>query len=370
MSRFTAHLQSLKEKGRYRVLKASNGVDFSSNDYLGLSDARAVRLAIQDALNQGIPFSSGASRLLRGHHAEHVELERAAAVFTGFDDALYFASGYQANLALFSTLPGRKDIVLYDERIHACVKDGLRTGFAKYYGFKHNDHAALEEALRRYRSQADMLWIAAESLYSMDGDFAPVQDILSLAERYDAEVIIDEAHATGVWGHEGRGLCYDLPKKRLTTIHTCGKALGSAGGLICGASEKIDYLINAARPFIYSTAPPPVQAFITRRALDFVLSGEGQSRRAQLKNLCALAQKRFGGPGSQIVPLIIGEDKEAVACAGSLQERGYDIRAIRPPTVAEGTARLRLSLNAKIDSETLKSFCDIYDEIRLQEAAA
>jgi 8-amino-7-oxononanoate synthase len=350
--RLESELERLKAEHGYRSLRAAQGRDFTSNDYLGLAQHPALREAAARAMDEDGAFGAGASRLLRGHHPRHHELEQRAAAFFGTQRALYLGSGYLANLALFSTLPGRHDAVVFDERIHASMKEGIHAAPAERFRARHNDLDSFEDCLRRAREEARDIWIAVESVYSMDGDIAPLDELLALAERYDATLIVDEAHATGVFGATGRGSCEGLDTARLVTLHTCGKALGVAGALICASDTAIDYLINKARPFIYSTAPPPMLAAGVSRALQLV--DEEPWRREALRARTALAadmlRTRLGSnvafAGTQIIPVILGEDARAVAVAGNLQKQGFDVRAIRPPTVAAGTSRLRISIHA------------------------
>ena len=253
---------------------------------------------------------------------------------------------FAANYALIATLVGRDDVVVFDALCHASMRDGMRAAQCRTIKAAHNDLDAFEDALRQPRDAGASLWILAESIYSMDGDIAPVRGLLALAEKYDAILIIDEAHSTGVSGATGRGETEGLPHERLIVLHTCGKALGVAGALVCANEAVIDYLINAARPFVFSTAPMPLQALLVKRALELVR--DEPERRERLSALKALAAARLPGFSvqSQIVPIVVGRDDAAVELAKALQARGFDIRAIRPPSVPEGTARLRLSLNA------------------------
>lgn len=356
MNRFPKKLAQLEEQNRYRRLKLPGGIDFSSNDYLGFAHHPALRAAAVEALGDGMALGAGGSRLLRGHTQAHADLEEYAARHYGCERTLYFGSGFMANYALFTTLPSRHDVVVFDAYVHASVRDGIQAGTARSVKAAHNDLNAFEEALKRHRDSAETLWIAVESLYSMDGDFAPLAELYALARRYEAILIIDEAHGTGVWGRSGKGVSEGLAQENLIVLHTAGKALGIAGGIVCASATIVETLINTARPFIYSTAPPPLQAYLTQKALELCASPEGDAAREKLHALCRLAQAECGGSGSQIVPIILGEDARAVEAASALQEAGYDIRAIRPPTVPEGTARLRLSLNAGLSPDVLKEF--------------
>lgn len=361
---FQTKLQQLKELGRYRSLSLPNGIDLSSNDYLGMASHPELRACAIEALEGGIDIGAGGSRLLRGHTNAHAELEDYAAGHFNAPATLYFGSGFMANYALLTTLPARGDVVLYDALVHASMRDGLKAMDAKAYKFAHNDLNALEDLLKRYRDNAGKIWIAVESVYSMDGDFSPLSEIYDLAIKYDAYVFIDEAHGTGVFGAQGKGVSYDLIQKygydRIITIHTCGKSIGVAGGLVCASDDVISYLINAARPFIYATATIPIQSLIVKKSLVILASEEGDLRRSKLLQLLKRAQEIFGGAGSQIIPIMINDDKKAVDVACRFQEKGFDIRAIRPPTVPKGMARLRLSLSSGLEEDDFSAFCECY----------
>ena len=374
---FHDRLKQLKDKNRYRSLVLSGGIDLSSNDYLGLQEHPAIRSAAREAIDNGMVLGSGGSRLLRGHHAEHEALEAFAARHYGSEKALYMANGFVANYALFSTLLDRHSTVIYDELLHASALDGIHASHAKRMKFAHNDLQHCEDALKRADGAK---WVAVESVYSMDGDAAPLQELQQLCARYDAMLIVDEAHGSGVCGENGKGLSAGLVQQNLITMHTCGKALGGAGGLLCASVEIVDYMVNAARPFVYSTAPPPLQAHLTQKAIELVASAEGDQQRQSLSRICDHVTTQLAGMGidvpkidgnaSHIAPIIVGDDKRAVEIAAILQEAGYDIRAIRPPTVPEGTARLRMSLNAKLSAEQLEPFFELLQQNLERKRAA
>lgn len=357
-------LAGLERKGRARRLIAAHGVDFASNDYLALAQAPRIAQAISAALARGVPMGAGGSRLLRGHHPEHAALETEAARHFGAQKALYFANGFAANLALFSTLPRREDLIVYDELIHASAIDGISASKAKVVSARHNDAQAVDDAIGAWREQGGLgnAWIAVETLYSMDGDRAPVDDLMQVANRHEAILVVDEAHATGVFGPQGRGLASAYEgRDNLISLHTCGKALGVSGGLICAAATFIDYLINRARPFVYSTAPSPLMAVGVREALRMV--ADTPTLAQDLKERVAFARARLGDVNietmgnAHIIPILIRDNARAVRVSAALADEGFDIRAIRPPTVPEGTARLRISitLNASEDDMTRMS---------------
>jgi 8-amino-7-oxononanoate synthase len=355
--RFAAALKRLEDDGHSRSLQPAHGVDFSSNDYLSFAHHPALRQAALEWIERGEVIGSGGSRLLRGNHPAHGALEEFAADYFGAERALYFATGFQANHAIFSTLPDRHDVVIYDEFVHASVRDGIQGGFAKAYKFKHNDVNDCERVIRRARDNgAQEIFIAVESLYSMDGDFAPLSDFSALCERYEALLIVDEAHATGIWGLGGKGLA--TAADNIITLHTGGKALGVAGGLVCASRTIIDTLINKARPFIYSTAPLPLQAALLHRALQ--LSHDEPQHRLRLHDLCDYARQKLPVSSlSQIIPVVLGDSEVTLNAAAMLQKNGFDIRAIRPPTVPEGTARLRISLNTSITESDIDKLAEL-----------
>ena len=352
-------LDALTRRGRLRALEPRRGIDFASNDYLGLAHAPALRDAVRDALDRGVAPGSGGSRLLRGNDPEHEALEAEAAQFFRAETALFFGGGFTANTAIFSTHPARGDLIVYDELIHASAHDGMRLSKTNSVAARHNDPDSFADAIKVWRAcgGTGTAWIAVESLYSMDGDMAPLDDLVAIADSNDGVLIVDEAHATGVYG-DGRGLGAHLEgRANVISLHTCGKALGVMGALVLAPHSTRNFLVNRARPFIYATAPSPLMAATVRAALRLIES-EPQ-RRTDLKNRVALVSQllakhgRQAPSGSHIQPIIVGSDTAALTLAQSLQDRGFDIRAIRPPTVPEGTSRLRLSLTLNAsDDET------------------
>ena len=254
-------LDTVMARNRYRQLSPRTGTDFSSNDYLGLSGAPRMQAAVADALARGVPVGAGGSRLLRGNHAEHEALEAEAAQFFGAQSALYFSTGFVANAALFACMPQRGDLVIYDELIHASVHEGMRLGRAEAVAALHNDVGSFADAIREWRARGNVgrIWMAVETLYSMDGDSAPLNDLAALADAHDAFLVIDEAHATGVFGPNGRGLgAHLVGRDNVIALYTCGKALGAEGALLCGPAIVREFLINYGRGFIFSTAPSPL----------------------------------------------------------------------------------------------------------------
>lgn len=369
---FETDLRDLARRGRLRSLRERSGIDFTSNDYLGLAESSELRQAAADAIARGVPIGSGGSRLLRGNHAEHEALESEAAAYFGAETALYFGGGYVANFAIFSTLPQRGDLVVHDELVHASVHEGMRRGRADYISALHNDVDAFDDAIKRWRAAGGKgrPWISVESVYSMDGDSPNLNELFAVADRHEAMIVIDEAHSTGVLGPDGRGLAASFEgRDNVLTLHTCGKALGTVGGFIVGPKVIRDFLVNRSRPFIFATAPSPLIAAVTRASLR--ISRTDSTRRERLANLVEFAGRELRQrcniepSGSHILPVVIGADQAAVALAAALQRRGFDIRAIRPPTVAEGTARLRIALTLNVNETVVADlFAALSDEMR------
>ncbi|MEN2785972.1 8-amino-7-oxononanoate synthase [Sphingomonas qilianensis] len=349
-----ADFHMLEARARLRRLQPRTGVDFCSNDYIGLANAARLRRAVTEALARGVALGSGGSRLLRGNDPEHEALEAEAAAFFGSDSALFFSSGYAANAALFATLPQRGDLVVHDALIHASAHEGMRLGRADCISAPHNDVQAIAEAVAAWRrgGATGQAWIAVESLYSMDGDRAPLDDLIAVADRLGAMLLIDEAHATGVFGRDGRGLAEGLEgRPNVVTLRTCGKALGCEGALLCGPTIVRDMLVNRGRAFIFSTAPSPLIAAAVRESLRIL--GDEPARRTALAALIAqagrvLAPLGVAVTGSPIMPLLLGDDALTMRVAGAVQEAGFDVRGVRPPTVPVGTSRLRISLTLNV----------------------
>jgi len=367
LARYETMLDQLAQKGRRRSLAQLNGSDFTSNDYLGLAGSARLNTGVISAIERGVPIGAGGSRLLRGNHPEHEALESEAAAFFRSQRVLYLGSGYAANVAIFSTLPQRGDIIVHDALVHASANEGIAASRAVSVAVAHNDVDAFDAAIRTWRQAGGTghPWIAIESLYSMDGDRAPLMELVALADRHDGFLVVDEAHATGIYGPGGRGLSADLEgRDNVIVLHTCGKALGSAGALVSGSRVICDFLVNRARPFIYATAPSPLLAASVRDALK-ILTDEPE-RRAKLQHLIAFANEQISarlgieGSGTQILPVIIGDNGRTARIAHQMQSKGFDIRAIRPPTVPEGTARLRIAITLNVDIATIT---DMFDQL-------
>ncbi len=369
-------LKALLRRGRLRELESAAGADFTSNDYLGLAKSAELQRAVMAALARGVPIGAGGSRLLRGNHPEHEALEAEAARFFNAESALFFGGGFVANTAIFATLPARGDLIVYDELVHASAHEGMWLSKAETVSARHNDATAFDEAIKTWRASGGtgQVWIAVESLYSMDGDRAPLKYLAEITARNGAVLVIDEAHATGVFGTNGRGLGAELEgQPNIISLHTCGKALGVMGALVTCPSVIRDFLVNRARSFIYATAPSPLMAAAVRAALE--ISARQSERRETLHKRVALAgellHEKLGivASGSQIQPVIVGSDARAVAFANAMRARGFDVRAIRPPTVPEGTARLRITLTLNTDDATVAALIDVLAEEQSRLAA-
>jgi 8-amino-7-oxononanoate synthase len=357
--RVGARLGAIRDANQLRALRPPAGVDFSSNDYLGLAADPRVTQALMSAVTREGCGSTG-SRLLRGDRQAFTALESRFATFKGTERALYFSSGYLANLAVLTTLPERGDLILSDERNHASLIDAIRLSAAAHVVFPHNDL----DAVRLHMSGVEgEIFVVTESLFSMDGDAAPLRDLASLCGSHDATLIVDEAHAVGVCGERGTGLieAAGLDAGACISINTAGKALGAAGAFVAGPTWAIDYLIQRARPFIFSTAPLPAIAAAIEASLDIVSAEPG--RRNAVADLARGCRARLAAAGlpvtagsSHIIPIVLGDNDRAVAAAEALQAEGFDVRAIRPPSVPPGSARLRISINARLDHDTIGRF--------------
>lgn len=366
--RWTSTLETLKSQGRYRSLRSSLGIDFTSNDYLGYGSSRSRIRPVGDLERNR---SGMASRLLRGHHPIWDEVESALAAWHHAESILMMTSGYAANEGLISTIIEPGDWVASDELNHACIVDGLRMARARRFSFRHNDLNHLEEGLKaehQKRHEGRELFIITESLFSMDGDRAPLREIVELAERYSAYLIVDEAHATGCFGVKGSGIVDELGLRDriLASVHTGGKALGVLGAYIACSALLREFLVNRCRHLIFTTALPAVAGAWWLQMLEQVQ--EDHEGRAKLRENFAfvrnsLTESNLVCSGDQfIIPVILGEDPKAVAVAQHLQNRGFDVRAIRPPSVPPGTARLRISIHADHTKKQLQDLCEALAE--------
>jgi len=324
--------------------------NFSSNDYLGLAADARLREAAHRAIDE-LGVGAGASPLVSGHTRIHEEAERRFARFVGLPRALLFGSGYAANLGILATLGDRASEIFSDDLNHACLIDGARLSRAMLTRYAHRDLAALEAALARSTSAHRI--VATDTVFSMDGDIADVPALLALCERYDAWLVLDDAHGIGVLGAGGRGSLehVELRSPRIVYMDTLGKALGGYGAFVAGEPDLIEWLMQRARTYVYSTALPPMAAAVAIRAMDLVESDRTllarlRSRIAQFRGLCASRAIPVGSSETAIRPIVIGDPGRAVAISRALAERGFLVPAIRPPIVPPGTSRLRVSLSA------------------------
>jgi 8-amino-7-oxononanoate synthase len=369
-------LAALREQGLYRELRRVDSpqtprievegtplLNFSSNDYLGLANDPVLKEAAVRAVEHH-GAGAGASRLISGSLAPHHELEEALAEFKGAQAALSFSSGYAAAVGTICALLGKDDVVVMDKLVHACVVDAARLCGAKLRVFAHNDLNELADILawtsartreNHAAARAPRTLVVTESVFSMDGDHAPLREMVELKDRHGAWLMVDEAHATGLYGKHRRGMAEECGVSERIEIQmgTLGKALGSAGGFICGSRALIDFLVNRARTFIFSTAPVPASAAAATAAIRLVQSGEGAKRCDALwqrvSQFTTQLASRITQPSSlpsAILPILIGHETAAVKMAAALRDRGIYVPAIRYPTVARGRARLRVTLTA------------------------
>jgi 8-amino-7-oxononanoate synthase len=364
-SRWTETLDALKAQGRFRALKPPRGIDFTSNDYLGYGSGRLAESL--PAPETDAPHSGLASRLLRGHHPVWDEVESALAAWHKAESVLVMNSGFTANEGLISTVVEPGDWVATDELNHACIMEGLRVCRPRKFAFRHNDLSHLEDGLKAEsakRPPGREMFVITESLFSMDGDRAPLPEIVSLAERYGAHVIVDEAHSTGCYGPTGSGIVDELGLRSriLASVHTGGKALGVTGAYICGSNLLRDFLVNRCRHLIFTTALPAIigpwwLAMLPKVQAD--TTGREQLHASAARFRARLAERDIPTLGdTYVVPVVLGDDPRAVRVASYLQEKGYDIRAIRPPSVPQGTSRVRISVHADHRPELLDQLAE------------
>lgn len=366
-------LEALRSQGLHRELRKVNSaqgpriqlgdrsfLNFSSNDYLGLANHPQLKESAIRAIEQ-FGAGAGASRLISGSLSPHQALDEALAEFKRAEAALGFSTGYAAAIGTICALVAKEDIIVMDKLVHACIVDAAKLSGAKLRVFAHNDLNDLEKILkwadakvRAANSKARIL-IITESVFSMDGDQAPLREIVALKEKHGAWLMLDEAHATGLFGARGRGLADEMGVSRQIEVQmgTLGKAVGASGGFISGSRVLIDFLINRARSFIFSTAPVPAAAAAAKAGIELIQSPEGDERRRKVWQLANGLRSALSSippsiaPGNRLIlPLIVGDESKAMELAARLRERGTFIPAIRYPTVARGSARLRITLTA------------------------
>jgi len=386
-------LDALREQNLFRELRRVDSaqsphiqidgkpfLNFSSNDYLGLANEPLLKEAAIEAVKK-FGAGSGASRLISGSLAPHHELEEALADFKKTEAALAFSTGCAAALGTICALVSKEDIIVLDKLVHASIIDASRLSGAQLRIFAHNDLNELEEILKWANEKVQSpnskvqtasrphILIVTESVFSMDGDFAPLPEMVALKEKYGAWLMVDEAHATGIHGAHGRGCGEGCGVAREIEVQmgTLGKALGASGGYICGSRPLIDFLINRARSFIFSTAPVPAAAAAATAAIRFVQSDDGEQRRRLLWQRVDQFNSKFktqNAKPSAIIPLMIGDENRAVETAAELRAQGVFIPAIRYPTVARGTARLRLTMTASHTAEDVEKLGDVLTNLK------
>ncbi len=352
-------LEERKQQNAFRTLRLPSGkIDFYSNDYLGIGRRLTVD---SQPLNEQLSSGSTGSRLLAGNYPLIEEVELQIAEFHKSEAALIFNSGYDANIGLLSCVPQKGDTILYDFLSHASIRDGIRLSQAQSFAFLHNDLADLE---RRLQQSSGDIFVVTESVFSMDGDMCPLQEVSALCQQYNAHLIIDEAHATGVVGNRGEGLVQhlNLQHKIFARVHTFGKACGCHGSVVLGSSVLRDYLINFARSFIYSTSLPPHAVAIIKKSYEtFPLM---MAEREHLKTLIqyfqsAQIQYEKLESTTPIQVVIVQGNNEVKAVANLLQENGLDVRPILYPTVPKGKERLRIVLHSFNTLEEVESLVQL-----------
>ena len=365
LERLERDLAALRSRSLYRYPEVGLGFQFSSNDYLGLSRHAALSRALISAIEVSDRVASTGSRLLSGHVPAWEALEEGFGEYMDVEAALFFNSGYAANTGLVASIVRRQDTVFSDAANHASLIDGVRLSGCRKVIFPHLDLDYLEDAIRKSESAGGERFIVVESIFSMDGDRAPMDDLVSLAERHDVGLIVDEAHATGVVGPQGRGVTAETHRSDaiIATIHTCGKALAASGAFVAGSRTLKEYLTNHARPFIYTTGLPPYMAAQVAAGIQLARAAdrerthlEKMSRR--LRDGLTAAGFDTGTSTTQIVPVMLGTSEKALETAQELRHAGFEVRAIRTPTVPEGTARLRLSVTADLPEEAIDGVID------------
>ena len=338
-------------------------LSFCSNDYLGLANHPDLITTMQSAA-QASGVGSGASNLITGHHRYHDNLEKQLAKFVQMPAALLFSTGYMANIGVISALMGRNDAVFADKLNHACLNDGAFLSRAAFHRFPHNDVTALEALLKT--STAKHKLIAADAVFSMDGDMAPLPEYLSLCEKYDAYLYVDDAHGFGVLGEHGQGTLnhFKLKSPRVIMMATLGKAAGVAGAFVAGEQVVIDYLIQKANSYVYSTPAPPALSATLSASVNLI--EQGDHLRSHLRTLIAYLKDNLNCRKWQLMPsdtavqpLVVGGNHEALALSEYLQSCGVLVPAIRPPTVPVGTSRLRISLSAAHSIEDIKKLIKV-----------
>ena len=364
-----AHFRSLKhftgKDEKFIYYKGKKLLNLSSNNYLNFADNASLTDEFLKQYGAEYSFGSASARLLTGTLPVYDELETLLANFYGKEAALLYNSGYHANVGISSALNKKGDVIFSDKLNHASIIDGMQLSQGKFFRFPHNDMTALENLLIRERSNYKNAFIITESVFSMDGDIADLSKIVELKKKYDCGLIIDEAHAFGVFGEKGLGIAEDLGlvNEIDLIVGTFGKAIGSMGAFVTGSGVLIDYLINKSRSFIFSTALPPINTAFTKWIIETQLPKTLPKRKRMLE-----IAKKFGGK-SHIIPVIVGENKDTVNLCEILFHNGYFTLPIRPPTVPAGTSRIRLSLTCEIEENELEILKEKINESTLVKQA-
>ena len=373
-ARIETRLGTLAAGNLLRTLREPAGIDLCSNDILGLAHHPLMKARMSAAVLEMGCGSTG-SRLLRGERASFSRLEQRFARFKGAEAALYFSSGYAANLAVLSTFLEDGDVVFSDRLNHASLIDGMRLGAAKVIVFPHADVAKLTDYVEMYRGRGQM-FLVTESLFSMDGDYALLAAYAELCRNTGMALIVDEAHAVGAYGEQGTGLIEALgvAGSVFLSINSAGKALGVSGAFVAGSSQAIQYLLQRGRSFVFSTAPPPSVAEAIDAALDLIEREPERRTRLQqlavhLRGVLSALGVAVAPSGSHILSVIVGESAKALHVATRIQQAGFDVRAIRPPTVPEGTSRLRVSVNTGVSEAELSRFARCLHDVLLEAGA-
>lgn len=346
-------------------------ISFCCNDYLNLSQHPAVKRAAQAAVEE-FGVGSGASRLVTGNHPLFAQLETRLARLKGTDAALVFGAGYLANTGIIPSLVGAGDVVFADELSHACLMSGARMSDAQVHVFRHNDMAHLEELLTAHRGSARNALMVTDGVFSMDGDLAPLPQMVTLANDHETWLMTDDAHGLGVigGGHGSTRAFGDVPLDIPLQMGTLSKAVGGFGGYVCASQPVIDLLKSRARTFVYSTGLPPANAAAAIAALEIIESDTDLIEKPASNAAQFCREAGLPAPQSPIVPVIIGDEREALAASQMLLDEGYLVTAIRPPTVPAGTARLRLTFMAEHDPEDISRLAEIIRERIIRRSAA
>ena len=368
----TSKIALRKKTNSYRKLPNNLGlIDFSSNDYLGFSRSETIAKLVEITLKKNVFLNgSSGSRLLTGNQTVHTEVENELAKFFKTPSALLFNSGYDANVGVLSSVPQRGDIVLYDELCHASIRDGIRLSNATSYSFKHNTVSDLKKKFLNTKKASATLYIVIESIYSMDGDRAPLKEIAEFCQKHSCYLIVDEAHATGIFGVQGRGLIDELCVEDLifARVVTFGKAFGCHGAVVLGSNELINYLINFSRSFIYTSAMPTHSALTIKYALKEL---ETTNQLTLLKKNIERFKKtlktynlkhKFIESDSAIQSCIIGDPIKTKAIATNIQKENFDVKAILFPTVPLGTERIRFCIHSYNSTSQIEAILDVFSQ--------